>query len=1037
MAWSERQAEAINITGVKTVVSASAGAGKTSVLVSRLVKRCIEDRVSLDRMIAMTFTDAAAAEMKKRLSKSLSEAYAKKPTDYLKHQLVLLQSAKISTIHSFCLSIIQQYSDILSLDPAIAANLLSDGKVALLKDQAFEDVLQSYAKKNPQAIINLSEHFSTRGEDYKELKNAVLKVMSSAHSSFDEDEWYETQLAKNKPITHIKDLDIEVLTYWFKGILIDLDNVINTSKHYYELVQNFDENHKVLKEVHHRISLLQQAKDIANTYDYQGFLNLIHMVGEVKLSSVSKASQEIKDARKALTDETKKIVEKYFDPEILIKGHNENYELIKTLFDLAKETQKRFSDLKLAAKGMDFDDMEHFAYAILKANNEATAKQLQPLYDEILVDEFQDTSEIQYAIIDLIARDDNLFIVGDVKQSIYRFRKAKPDLMRSLIHDPAVHTICLDHNYRSKDHIVQFNNRLFDACMNIPGALDTYTSGDYVTSGRDAQFEYLPGTIRFYGLIENESELSNKQIKADFIASKIQELHETRTNSSYRDFVILVRSHGDKTEIKKAFDTAGIPYSIDAKEGFYQSEIVQIIYSFLKLLADPSDEISLASVLLSPYYDMTEEQLAKLVIEYGGIYKAIDHLKINHDIEYLRQVLEEDGLGSLMIELMKLNQIYDYKLSKQQRTNFDLLYQNMMTFVNQGLTFSEVLNELEMGQDEKSSEASSVGKEADVVRVVTIHQSKGLQYKIVFFWSNSEFRMNEKSDGYYLDADLGFGMKYFNKYRIGFPTPMTHALEIKRTQDELEENIRLLYVALTRAEEELYLVDYVKKESIVQPWNLSRLFERKGFTDIILSSLSNDEFFTIEYLTDYDRFSRHTRPIKPIVTLPHCNDTIQLVEIITPSSEESADLSYFNTHRSKGLNKGTYLHQCIEQLPDRKWTINDFVSFTSLTEKDYQNLLFFSESDLYTKALSYEIHKEYPFFVQLEDKIINGTMDFVALGTNEVILIDFKTDYELAGIKERYEKQVNLYRKALQKLYPDKTISSYLYVLSHQKFIEM
>ncbi|MCF0116166.1 MAG: UvrD-helicase domain-containing protein [Erysipelotrichaceae bacterium] len=1036
MAWSERQAEAINITGVKTVVSASAGAGKTSVLVSRLVKRCIEDGVSLDRMIAMTFTDAAAAEMKKRLSKSLSEEYQKTPSDYLKNQLVLLQSAKISTIHSFCLSIIQQYSDILALDPAIAANLLSDGRVALLKDAAFEDVLQAYALHSPQKVIDVANHFSTRGEDYTGLKDAVLKIMSVAHSSFDEDKWYAIQLQKNQPITYIKDLDPEILNYWFRGIKISVNKVIHEHQAYYDAIVLVNDQHKVLKDVEKRISLMNQALEALDSYDYQGFLNLLHMAAEVKLSQVRGVSDELKDLKTNL-NEIKSLCKKYFEPEVLIKAHNENYPLIETLFDLAKLTQKRFSELKLLEKGMDFDDMEHFAYAILKANNEATAKQLRPLYDEILVDEFQDTSEIQYAIIDLISREDNLFIVGDVKQSIYRFRKAKPDLMRSLIVDPTVHTICLDHNYRSKDHIVQFNNRLFDRCMNIPDALDTYTSGDYVTSGRDAQFEYLPDTIKFYGLLDNNSGMSSKQIKADFIASKIQELHRIRKNSSYRDYVILVRSHGDKGVIKKAFDTAGIPYSIDAKEGFYQSEIVQIIYSYLKLIADPSDEIALASVLLSPYYEMSEEALAKLVIEYGGLYETIDQLAINHDIEVLRQHLEESGIDRVMIELMKLNNVYDYKLSKQQRTNFDLLYQNIVSFMNQGLTFREILDELEMGQDEKSSEASSVGKEDDVVRVVTIHQSKGLQYKVVFFWSNSMFRMNEKADGYYLDADLGFGMKYFNQYRIGFPTPMSQALEIKLSQDELEENIRLLYVALTRAEEELYLIDYMKEEIAVKEWNLSRLFERKGFTDIILSSLGNDEFFTVEYLDNYESFSQHVRPVTPIIELPHCEDTLYRIEIITPSSEESADLSYFNTHRSKGMNKGTYIHQCIEQLPDRKWVIDDFKAFDLLTEQDCHNLLSFSESAIYTKALTYEIHKEYPFFVTLEDKIINGTMDFIAIGEKEAILIDFKTDHDIKDIKERYEKQVDLYKRALEKLYPDKEIKAYLYALGHQKTIDM
>ena len=1036
MAWTAQQNAAINTTGTNILVSASAGAGKTTVLVERLLKRCLEDRIPLNRIMAMTFTEAAAAEMKKRLSKELNKRYKAAPDDYLKQQMVYLQTARISTIHSFCLSVIQQHYDIIGLDPAIAQNQLSQGTLSTLKKDAFMVAWQDFIHANKEEALTLSNYFSARSEDTSALMETVLDLADTAHSSFDEEDYYNMVLENARPIKVLTELSDETYNAFMDMNHRNVERLLKPLNGVITLVQDSYPDDKSLENLTGKRNCYMAACD---EDDYDVFCSLLEQAKGIKWSSPRgiKNVCPTYDTLKKSFDDMLKMVHKYlYASETLVRDHNAMEDIVISLVDLARTTRENFAAAKRDIRGMDFDDMEHFCYEILKARDGIVAAQMRPLFDEIMIDEFQDTNEIQNAIINLIAREDNVFRVGDVKQSIYRFRKARPSIMQGLKNDERTMQISLANNFRSKDHIVQFNNELFNICMNIEGAKDTYTAEDKVKSGADAQMEYTPDTIRFCMVKPDENE-SDKQRKANFIASKIKELHETRKGSQYTDYVVLVRTHGDKRYLRKAFEGLGIPYNIDSKEGFFRSNIVQEIASFLRLIIDPA-EIDIATVLTGTYYRMSDEDLALLFLKHGSLKKAYyEEPELLKDyVDKLRYIYKQTGLAIVMDQFTTLNDAYETRFSRQQRTNFDMLYEQALQFDRDGLTIASFLNEIDNNTEDKSSEAVYLGPMEDVVRVVTIHQSKGLQYKVVFFWSNSEFKNNDARNMVIMDPDLGIGLKALYEPRREVRRTIDYmVLDHKNTLEELEENTRLLYVALTRAQNELYMVDIVDPDKEPEPGTMDMvsLLSRKGFTGTILCSMDNSKNFIREWIYDFPYDAVDERKSREVKELPRCTTPYEPVVFVTPSGTEKARLDYFNPTTTDFAKIGTSIHETMERLPNRKWTVDDV---SHLDDKTQKQLLAFSASDIYHEALDGEVHKEMPFYHKNGNDIVHGTMDFVSVLEDKVILIDFKTDRNINNLAAVYHDQIELYTSALEALY-HKPVEAYLYSIQHNKYIQM
>ena len=1040
--FDDQQLEAIQTTGTSILVSASAGAGKTGVLVERLMKRCVTDRIPLQNILAVTFTKAAAQEMKKRLAinlhEKLHETSDPELTKYLNEQLIALDVANITTIDAYCLTIIQKYYSMIGLDPATASHQLSSGVGEMMKKQAFEDVYQELYLKDHECAIHLASMFSSNSDDYDSLYSALNQINSCANAAMNPDEWYQQARDLYPPIKRIVDAPIAIQDSFYSYLQLKLESLLddlNTMDFYGSEIEKYDASLTEAKRIRVE-NCLSQVKDHA----YENYRSSLQELALQKTSAGTKYPS-YKTTRDGLNRKITSLLDVAYDESTLVKATNDTAKWMLQLIDLAQAFRNRFLEEKRKNACMDFEDMERLALQILEAHDGAVAKVIQDSLKEIMIDEFQDTSELQNEIISHIAQVDNVFRVGDVKQSIYRFRQAKPSLMRSLMQSKENKLICLEHNYRSLKSVVDFTNVLFTKIMNVPNARDTYGPADQVTIGRPEQEEVAPPItfVRLEPLEDEEEDIGDKTRKAEWIAQAIAKRKLEDPSCRFRDFAILTRNHGDMAFLRTAFEKVGIPYDIDAREGFYQSVLCQTILAICSAVNNPMDNLSLVAVLTSSFYRFTDEQLAQLKIHHKTVYEGIkeEYPHILEELHELRMIGEQDGILQLLSEIANRHNFF-HSLDARQQANFDNLFQK--TISAESYALNDFIHTMEASLDEKSSEAMAKGKDDDVVTVTTIHHSKGLQYKIVYLWSSCENRFTDGSSALLVDPDLGIAMKdLVFPYHLKLPTIHRFALEYKVNIEDLEEFTRLLYVAITRAEKELYIVDVMKKEYTHCKPTLSLLNARGGMSSLILSVLNESNVFSIISAVDTKKV---TLP-EPISTTVDALPTFKLqvpklAHIATPSSTEMKDLPELDLQRKKhGTSYGTLMHEIASELPNRMWTLEDLED-TPLRPTDKENLLSFCKSPVYQRSLQGKIHKEYPFYIENERYRCNGTMDFISILENEIILVDFKTDSTtLEEIQKRYSEQLNTYRKALEILYPNKIVYAYAYSFHNQKEVEI
>ena len=1041
--FDKEQLEAIETLGTNVLVSASAGAGKTGVLVERLTKRTVTDRVSISRIVAMTFTQAAAEEMKKRLAGRLNEEYSKadKQEDrlFLAQHLAGLTSADITTIDSYCLKIIRKYYSTIGLDPKTTANILDEGTSSLYRRQAFDLVLSNLIENQPDDARVLLDFFSARPENTDILYDAITSINNTAQAGMDPDRWYAEAVSMYEPIRTLQDIHPSLQEAFFSSLSSQLENMAGEMERMKVLSQS---EKKVKPE-----TLVEEGNMIANCLNhlkngsYESYRSSLQTLALHKTSPWT-ADKAYSSLRKKVEEAKKDLLEKAYPQEILIADHNDMSHIVTLLVDTAQRTWNTFCAIKKENACMDFTDMERFAYEILQKNNGSVAGIIRDSLDEILVDEFQDTSELQNAIITCISNSHNVFRVGDVKQSIYRFRQAKPELMRSLMHDPHTKQITLRHNYRSKDSIVTFTNLLFSKVMNIEGCQDTYTQLDAVSIGENnaAQMEDRLRPVIF-ACIEKQKDpdFDPKRAKADWISAKILSLMKEDPSLRFSDFAVLVRSHADKNPIRMSFEQYNIPYDIDGRDGFFQSSVALTILSMVHVMLDCDDELHMLAVATSPYAGYTDEMLAQLKIQYGSILKGIraENSELLEILQKLRYIADHQDIPSMLSEIARTNDYYIHLSSKDQ-ANFDFLFEKAVNGKYDSLlAFLEVM---EAGQDEKSSEAMARGKDDDAVIATTIHQSKGLQYKIVFLWGTSTNRFNDAGSAVMVNDTLKLGISHLTlPYRAKRPTIARMAVEYQNNLEDVQEFIRLLYVAVTRAEHSLYLVDCLKEPFEPMDLNVSFLLARKGITGAMDIPLKNEALYQTEDVIDINPDKATPLPARYAENLPVFNTPVEhLSSLSSPSSLEVTTLPPLDLNGNrKAKSYGTRIHEIMEELPNTAWNETMLKGY-ELHNSEVSRILAFGNSDLYQKALTMHIEKEFPFYITTETERTTGSMDFVAWNDTEVMIIDFKTDHATIGdIHTRYHAQLNAYRKAAQSIWPKQQIRVYAWSIHNEKEIEI
>ena len=868
MNYTKEQEQAIFLRGKNIMVSAGAGAGKTRVLVSRMAELIMdkEHPIEADRFLVMTFTNAAAAEMKERIGTELEERLEKDPDNlYLRKQIRKIRQADISTIHSFCNHLIRTHYNELAIDPSFRIG--EEGELFLLRQQAVEQVLEEAYASGRESFLQFVEAYAP-GKNDTVLEEMIEDLYHFSRSFPNADGWFE-KTGKEAAILAGKD-------GWDTSAAVTLllskaqKESLQIQEELYQLLESVTEDSPekytgLLQEIKEYIDSLTQAKDYNSYYK---------VLSQKSISSFPRASQKEKEWE--LYEEVKEFHQKVREQ---INSQKENVfttpaeelqreaAVIYPLLEEYMALTKRFAEIYFLCKKeknvYDFDDLEHFALELLvesydkqgEAQPSEKAKELSKKYKMIFVDEYQDTNLVQETILEMLLnkKHNSLFTVGDVKQSIYRFRQARPDLFlrrkdQYISQADAGVSIELRDNFRSAPGVLTFTNYIFSQLMEKEfGGVD-YNEKTALRPGDGGPMMQDEETSEIL-FFQKDSASALKEVPEDILAEsavickRIKELIEEGYH--YGDMVILLRSGAGRMEPMAEFlEQEGIPVSCDNKTGYFQTREITVMLNYLSIVDNIYQDIPMASVMLSSIGKFTEEELVKLrvLIEepVRGKYTLYDFMRLYMqegteeelkkkirdflmDLLYFRQQKKEQPLSTLLWDIYERTGFYyDVQLmpdGEKRKENLLMLLKKAEDYektVFKGLFyFNRYMKQLKSYEIEMGEAGTSM-EEEDVVKIMTIHKSKGLEFPVVFVSGLSKkFNRMDLNKAVLCHPELGIGMECVNTtLRFHHPSLMKKAIQEKVWKDTLEEEMRILYVAMTRAKRKLILTGVIKSEEL-------------------------------------------------------------------------------------------------------------------------------------------------------------------------------------------------------------------------------
>lgn len=893
--WTPEQESAImspkdsNLGAQTLLVAAAAGSGKTAVLVERIITRLkdMENPLSVQELMVVTFTKAAAAEMSARIGVALAKAM--ESTDdkalqaRLERQLNLLPSAHISTLHSFCQWVIQSYFYKLDIPPT--ARIGNEAEMALLKQEVLENLLKEAYEHNTYGIFDLSDFFSDDKSDAG-LQDKVLSLYEFAMSQSNPDGWMRHAV---EPYKAAQEQDLRD-TLWGRAMWDDQQAEI------YRIADRIEQMEPLLespvgpkkwdKVYQEQLAALAQLKGAQTWSDMVDVCRNLDTFTKASFTSLGKALEK-GEVDGALADEFKSLGSQnkdslkgmknglfHIDESILQQQFKDQYPLIHNLVELTIAFHKAYDEAKKEQGIMDFSDLEHLCLALLvepgtedDPQPSEVALELQDTFKEIMVDEYQDTNGVQETIINLISRVDNRFYVGDVKQAIYSFRMADSSLFMNkyntygLMNDAVERRIDLAKNFRSHENILTTTNFIFYQIMTQEAAELDYGEKESLIPGRiveEAPSDWVGGAVELHLLDTSDTNRSdetdgdsetagdepeNNERELDFIIQKIKELHASKKQVQnadgsfrqiqWRDFAVLRRSlAGWGTRAVAAMRQAGIPAVVNERDGYFEAQEIQLLLSLLQIIDNPEQDLPMAAVLHSGLVGLDANELGALRLTGDGSLWSVMSLYAEQaqderllqfiaHIERWRTLSRRHGVADLLWDIYETLDYVNYVGAMPnglvRRANVMALYERAKGFESSGfrglfrfLRFVESLRD----SNQDMAVANVVTEADDVVRLMTIHKSKGLEFPVVFLSGvQKKFNTMDFNSPLLVDKNGGIGLKgYYPDIRVSYPSmPWIYCKSIKSDAMKAEEQ-RILYVALTRARDKLFLTGYINKE---------------------------------------------------------------------------------------------------------------------------------------------------------------------------------------------------------------------------------
>lgn len=868
MNYTKEQEQAIFLRGKNIMVSAGAGAGKTRVLVNRMAELIMdkEHPIEADRFLVMTFTNAAAAEMKERIGTELEERLEKDPDNlYLRKQIRKIRQADISTIHSFCNHLIRTHYNELAIDPSFRIG--EEGELFLLRQQAVEQVLEEAYASGRESFLQFVEAYAP-GKNDTVLEEMIEDLYHFSRSFPNADGWFE-KTGKEATILAGKD-------GWDTSTAVTLllskaqKESLQIQEELYQLLESVTEDAPekytgLLQEIKEYINSLTQAKDYNSYYKVLSQKSISSFPRAAKKEKEWGLYEEVKEFHQKVREQINSQKENVFTApaEELQREAAVIYPLLEEYMALTKRFAEIYFLCKKEKNVYDFDDLEHFALELLvesydeqgAAQPSETAKELSKKYKMIFVDEYQDTNLVQETILEMLLnkKHNSLFTVGDVKQSIYRFRQARPDLFlrrkdQYISQADAGVSIELRDNFRSAPGVLTFTNYIFSQLMEKEfGGVD-YNEKTALRPGDGGPMMQDEETSEIL-FFQKDSASALKEVPEDILAEsavickRIKELIEEGYH--YGDMVILLRSGAGRMEPMAEFlEQEGIPVSCDNKTGYFQTREIIVMLNYLSIVDNIYQDIPMASVMLSSIGKFTEEELVKLrvLIEepVRGKYTLYDFMRLYMqegteeelkkkirdflmNLLYFRQQKKEQPLSTLLWDIYERTGFYyDVQLmpdGEKRKENLLMLLKKAEDYektVFKGLFyFNRYMKQLKSYEIEMGEAGTSM-EEEDVVKIMTIHKSKGLEFPVVFVSGLSKkFNRMDLNKAVLCHPELGIGMECVNTtLRFHHPSLMKKAIQEKAWKDTLEEEMRILYVAMTRAKRKLILTGLIKSEEL-------------------------------------------------------------------------------------------------------------------------------------------------------------------------------------------------------------------------------
>lgn len=1120
------------------IVSASAGSGKTTVMIARICDLLLKREAKVSELLVLTYTKAAANEMKERLHKELQKHLDE--NSFLEEEIEALPTAEISTIHSFCQRLLKKHFHFAGLDPSF--EVLEEQQATLFKKRALTTVLEKFKKERPDDYFLLLKNYGKSRSD-KKIVNLILEIDKFFEGIVDE-EYYKKNIAFY--LYENQDQALQIINHW-------ICDCINYNKASFENLLQVCADEKATKYV----EFLNQIISAISIVSYEkNFYQNLDAVLNLKLPTFKKEenynenlTEQISQQKTSLSKYISNLKLKNFAPKNSLSQTFESGKVVLgLLLELQQKFKTEFEKIKRENNCVDFSNLEKFAIKL--AQKSEIADELKNQFKYIFVDEFQDANDVQEYLLSLLSGPNNRFMVGDVKQSIYGFRNSNPDIFLSLQEryemDKNSESRLLKTNFRSEKKIVEFVNFVFDKIMTMSTAKVDYKKHARLQAFFESNPSELPKveivvfekskkppkekvescySVEHHQEFDEEASMAEKEaikVAEDILKFKNSYIYDKgeKRKVKFEDITILFRKRGDYFEKFCAkLVELGVPIFANSSQNLFEENDVKKLVWFLMVCQNYKQDYPLVATMTSPFGKFSYEELAQIrqeFIEEEFFHNCVlnyknqkqDELakKLNNFFEFLNDIWFEIEINGVYEGLTKAINQTDYLSFVLPQENGGQRLASIEKFLdrfknssfNRGvfsfLKFVEI-------QDGEIKAPDFFLADNDCVNITTIHSSKGLEYPIVFFVKAGDYLSNEAGkEEIEIHESLGIGLKFYDEEENQkYSSPVYESLKIKNQDKEFAEKLRLLYVGLTRAKNHLNIYGTVDTVSILPLKKDYEIKAQNSFLKLVLGALNKDQIKELRKnkkinlfddpdfqitIVDENKESENTNKKQILFgkanieiknyfkqNLPFKYQNPEVYDITLKNSVSSlafsSEYESFNLTPQKftldehlnfdkeSAEAGSLYHKALEKLdfskkyddeklilelnaifkPEEieKIEIKKVLKVLEILNNLFKNQKVFKEKKFIMKVPYKEVAQS-----NIEDEIlVQGVIDAFCLGENP-ILVDFKlTNSPKQIIKNRYAKQIELYKKAIQKRYNINNLKTYILLINQAELIEM